>query len=204
MAEAVRVSTSAASSDESAQRTSALPAATLNALMPLVFEELRSIAARALRRERADHTLHPTALVNEVYLRLCRGGGLSEGHWQSRAHFFGAAALAIRRILVEHARRRSAARRGGGATAHHLNAEAITDPADRTGGIDVLELESALEALGRLDPRLLHVAQLRLYGGLTMEEVAFITGRARRTVEQDWAVARAWLRRALASDGLVP
>lgn len=165
-------------------------------ILPEVYRDLRSLAARALRRERSDHTLQPSALVNEVYLRLYGGPGADTGHWQSRAHFFGAAALAIRRILVEHARHRAARKRGGG-SGRRIPLDAMDSAPVCRGDVDVLELEGALEALGQLDPRLLHVAQLRLYGGLTMDEIALVSGRAKRTIEQDWALARAWLRREL-------
>jgi len=164
-------------------------------LLVEVYDELREIAGRLLRRERIGHSLQPTALVNELYLRL---DPERRANWESRAHFFGAASQAIRRILVEHARRRSAAKRS--TSGERFSLEAVDGESDQHV-VDLLELEDALGALERTDPRLVQVVQLRYFGGLTMDEVARFTGRAKRTVENDWALARAWLRRRLEPGG---
>jgi len=171
------------------------PMSSTDHLIAEVYDELKSLAEQAMRRERIGHTLQPSAIVNELYLRLDPGG---RAKWESRAHFFGAAASAIRRILIEHARRRGAHKRTAGGQRISLDAaDDIKDPA----GIDLLELDDALKALERVDPRLLQVVQLRYFGGLTMEEIAQVTGRSKRTIESDWALARAWLKRHLTGDG---
>lgn len=163
-------------------------------LFEAVHGELRVIAARLFRNERANHTLQPTALVHEAYLRLVDATGIRP---ESRAHFFGIAARAMRQILVDHARRRAAAKRGGGAERVTLTAEEF-GAEDRE--FELLELEEALERFAELDPRAAHAAELRLFGGLTGAETATLLGVSRRTAEGDWAMARMWLSRELRGD----
>jgi RNA polymerase sigma factor (TIGR02999 family) len=157
-----------------------------DALISAVYQELRKIAGSLMRGERPGHTLQPTALVNEAYLRLVGG----ESKWENRAHFFGAAARAMRRILVEHARQRQAARRGGEAervtfTDIQVQAE---DPQ-----MDLLSLDEALGALQEVDPRLVKVVELRYFAGCGLEETAEMLGVSAATVKRDWNYARAWL-----------
>jgi RNA polymerase sigma factor (TIGR02999 family) len=157
-------------------------------LMPVVADELRAIAAGLLRRERSDHTLHPTALVNEAWMRLFQGqtGTGPEG----RKHFFALAAKVMRQVLVDHARRRGRAKRGGGDEPLPLD-EALAMVAIE--GVDVLDLSTALEELAGLDERQARVVELRFFGGLEAEEVADVLGVSLSTVERDWRAARAWL-----------
>jgi len=166
--------------------------AALDRLVPLVFDELRRLAQSYLRRERADHTLQPTALVNEAYLRLVDQQGL---RWQSRAHFFGIAANLMRQILVDHARRRAAEKRGG-ADLQRLSltqAERVVGRAD----VDVLALNEALDRLAEFDPQQARIVELKFFAGLTIEETAEVLGVSHATVERDWKLARAWLKREL-------
>jgi RNA polymerase sigma factor (TIGR02999 family) len=162
--------------------------AALERLMPLVYQELRRLAASYLRVERPDHTLQPTALVHEAYLRLVDQRGVN---WQNRAHFFGIAAQMMRRILVDHARRRQAAKRD--ATALRLEAnggEAGRDP-------ELLALDQALCGLESLDARQARIVELRFFGGLTVEETAEVAGVSPATVKREWRTARAWLAREI-------
>ncbi|MDP7008700.1 MAG: sigma-70 family RNA polymerase sigma factor [Phycisphaerales bacterium] len=160
----------------------------LNELMPEVYEELRQIAERSMQHERANHTLQATALVNEIYLRL---GHQEEAKWQSRAHFFAAAAQSIRRILIDHARKKGANKRGGGRSRVPLE-----DAIGIGGGdeVELLDLDEALSELEQLDARAAKVVALRFFGGLNMEEVATVLGVSKRTAEGDWTTAKAWLR----------
>ena len=165
--------------------------AAFDRLVPLVHDELRVIAARLLRHEAPGHTLQPTDLVHEAYIKLA-SGALPD--WQNRAHFFGIASNTMRRLLVDHARRRKAAKRGGGIAPLRVTNERI--------GVDLsldelLSLDDALERLGAMDPRLLQVVERRFFGGLTEEEVAESLGVTARTVQRDWARARAWLYKEL-------
>ncbi|MCL4820968.1 MAG: sigma-70 family RNA polymerase sigma factor [Vicinamibacteria bacterium] len=163
----------------------------LASLVPVVHAELRRMAARELRRERGDHTLQPTALVNEAFLRLA---GQRQVRWQSRAHFFGVAARVMRRVLVDHARRRSASRRGAAPVRVELTeATRIADGPD----LDLVALDAALDALARQDPRQARGVELRFFGGLTVEEAAEVLDVAPSTVKLDWQMARAWLLRRL-------
>jgi RNA polymerase sigma factor (TIGR02999 family) len=166
-----------------------------NELFPLVYEELRQIAARFLGSERAGHTLQPTALVNEAYLRLI---GPNESGWESRAHFFGAAAQAIRRILVDHARTKHAAKRGG-----HLEREsvALESIAGEVENVDMVALDEAMERLAKFDAQKAKVVELRFFGGLTGEETATALGISASTVARDWQFARVWLKRELEGQG---
>jgi RNA polymerase sigma-70 factor, ECF subfamily len=158
-----------------------------------VYTELRTIAARYLRRERKSHTLQPTALVHEVYLKLV---GQTRVEWQGRAHFLAIAARAMRQILVDHARRRRAAKRGGNqlriALDDNLVVELKSDP-----DVDLLALEDALAKLTKLDPRQARMIELRFFGGLSVAEAATAMGMPKRSVEREWTMVRAWLRREL-------
>ena len=160
-------------------------------LFPLVYEELRGLAGGLLRRERADHTLQATALIHEAWIRLCDQTRLGA---QDRAHFVAIAARSMRQILVDHARRRNAGKRGGGRERVDLDA-ALAFHEGR--GLDVLALHEALERLAALDARRSRIVELRFFGGLTIEEVGVVLGLAPKTVEGDWYLARAWLRREL-------
>lgn len=161
-------------------------------LMPLVYDEIRAIAGAMMRHERSDHTLDPTALVHEAYVRLA---DQNRTEWQGRAHFLSVAATVLRRVLVDHARERNAAKRGGGwqrVTLTDADASAAT-PLD----VDVLALDDALTRLAALHERQSRVVTLRFFGGLTSIETAHVLGVARATVADDWTIARAWLSREL-------
>ena len=165
-----------------------------DALIPLIYNELRRIARRHLWRERPDHTLQSAALVNEAYLRLIRQ---EPPEWQNRAHFFGVAAQLMRHILVDHARNRLAAKRGAGAPRLSLNPE-IALP--QKPEVDLVALDSALNKLATLDPQLSRLIELRFFGGLSIEETAVVLGVSPATVKREWATARAWLQRELKKD----
>jgi RNA polymerase sigma factor (TIGR02999 family) len=155
--------------------------------MPLVYDELRQLAKRAMRRESAGHTLQPTALVHEVYLRLVDSKTVS---WQNRAHFFGVAATLIRRILVEHARRRDAVKRGSGQTKISLD-EAISFAEE--SDVNLIALDDALTDLAAVDLRQSRIVELRFFGGLNIEETAAVIDVSPRTVKREWSMAKAWL-----------
>ena len=159
-------------------------------LMPLVYDELRRLADSYLRRERPDHTLQPTALVHEAYLRLVD----QTVELQNRAHFFGVAAQVMRCILVDHARAHQAAKRGGGA--HKLSLDEVAELAEGQA-VDLIALDDALKALAALDPQQSRVVELRYFGGLTVEEAAEVLGVSPATVKRDWTTARAWLHREI-------
>ena len=159
-------------------------------LAEAVYAELRRLARRHLRGERPEHSLTPTALVHEAYLKLV---DQRRARWQNRAHFFAIAAHVMRRILVDHARARAAAKRDARATIALDEATVATAPTD----IDLLALDAALDKLGRLDPRQGRLVELRFFAGLTVEETATALGVAPITVHRDWALARAWLFREL-------
>ena len=160
-------------------------------LMPLVYAELRKRAAAYLRRERPGHTLQPTALVHEAYLRMA---GQDRAAWKNRAQFFGVAACMMRRILVDHARALNMAKRAG----RLINVELQDDHAVVAApGIDVLALDEALTRLAAFDARKTAVAELRFFSGLSVEETAQVLGVSVATVEREWQVARAWLYSAL-------
>ena len=165
----------------------------LDQLMPIVYGELRAVAARHLRRERQDHTLQPTALVNEAYLRLMGPVGMAP---QNRSHLFALAARAMRQILVDHARKKQADKRGAGATMVTLP-DALQAP--QRSIIDVLALNEALDALAALDPRLSKVVELKFFAGLNVGEIAAALGVSQATVERDWTAAKAWLHQRLTS-----
>jgi RNA polymerase sigma-70 factor (ECF subfamily) len=172
-------------------RASSGDAAATEELFPLVYDELRTLAASFLAHEKAGHTLQPTALVNEAYMRLVGPGDVT---WDSRAHFFGAAARAIRRILTDHARSRGRQKRGGGAGRVPLeDAALVTDGPN----LDLLSLDEALTRLSVLDAQKARVVELRFFGGLTEEETARALAVSVSTVTRDWRFARAWLRREM-------
>ena len=156
-------------------------------LWPLVYDELRRLAASYLQRERPDHTLQPTALVHEAYLRLI---DQSRVDWKNRAHFCAVASDMMRRILVDHARKHQAVKRGGGQTRISLD-EAVSFPQDVE--IDVLAVDEALLDLARLDPQQGRLVELRFFGGLTLDETAEVMGISRSTVQREWNMAKAWL-----------
>ncbi len=162
-------------------------------LMAVVYEDLRGVARRRLRAERLDHSLAPTALVHETYMRLV---DVRRVHWQNRAHFFAIAARLMRQILVDHARAHGAAKRGGAGwkvlLADHVGA---TMPRD----VHLLDLDAALGKLAAIDARLGHLVELRFFGGLTVEEAAEVLGLSPATVKRDWTRARAYLFRDLRS-----
>jgi RNA polymerase sigma factor (TIGR02999 family) len=160
-------------------------------LMPLVYDALHRRAAAYLRRERRDHTLQATALVNEVYLRLVDQRRID---WQNRAQFYGVAAGMMRRILVDHARGRRMAKRPGRWVRVSLHdGAAAVDPPDA----EILDLDAALTRLAGIDPRKTRIAELRFFGGLSLQETAHLLGLSIASVERDWQVARAWLYAAL-------
>ncbi len=161
------------------------------ALIPLVYNELRRLARLHLRRERPDHTLQSAALVHEAYLRLIRQ---DHPQWQNRAHFFGVAAQLMRHILVDHARNRAAAKRGAGAPRLSLDEE-VALPQARD--VDIVALDDALNQLAALDPQQSRVVELRFFGGLSIEETSVVLGISPATVKREWATARAWLQREM-------
>ncbi len=166
----------------------------LNQLLPLVYAELRRVAARQLRTERPDHTLQPTALVHEAYLRLV---DQRQVDWRNRAHFFGVAAQVMRRILVDHARRHGANKRGQGVRCVSMDeAQDVAAPNE----IPVLALDHALDRLAKVDAELTRIVELRAFGGLTIEEAAHVLGVSPSTAKRDWRTAKAWLNRELAPD----
>ena len=165
--------------------------AAFDKLMGLVHPELRRIARRYMRGERAGHTLESAALVNEAYLRLV---DVTTIDWQSRAHFFAVAAQSMRRILVDHARNRNYAKRGG------VQQKLSLSEADRFANkpdVNLVALDDALKALAAMDERLSMIVELRFFGGLTIEEAAEVLGVSHTIVERDWSIARAWLRREI-------
>ena len=159
----------------------------LEALMPLVYNELKRMAGSYLRRERPDHTLQSAALVNEAYLRLV---DQTQTRWQNKAHFYGIAAQMMRRILADHARGHNAAKRGAGMPELQLD-EAIVQAQSRS--VDVLGLEEALQKLEKVDPQQGRIVELRFYAGVSIEDTAHVLGISPSTVKRDWAAARAWL-----------
>lgn len=162
-------------------------------LLPLVYDELRRLAASHLANEQPGQTLQPTALVHEAYLRLV--GGSNPEHWNSRGHFFGAAAIAIRRILVENARRKQSLKRGGSLSRQQMDDDiplALTEPRE-----DLLALNEALDQLAISHSQAAELVQLRYFAGLTLEEAADYLGMGSRTAQRLWSFARAWLRREM-------
>jgi len=166
-------------------------ASALDALVPLVYGDLRRLAAYYLRRERPDHTLQPTALVHEVYLRLA---GQAPVNWEGRTQFFAIAARLIRQVLVQHARRHRAAKRGG--AGRGLSVTGVDGLSERRP-VELLALDDALRALSSVDPQKGRIVELRFFAGLTVEEVAGLLGVAPITVKREWRLTKAWLRREL-------
>jgi len=168
-------------------------AAALESLTQIVYEELRRLARRQLQRERREHTLQSTALVNEAFLRLIRHPNVE---WQDRAHFFAVSSQLIRRILVDHARQRVAAKRDGGIRVAELQ-DGMAQTNQRPE--ELIALDAALEELAKLDPLQSQVVELRFFSGLSMEETAEVMGLSARTVARYWATARLWLMRELSA-----
>lgn len=167
----------------------------LNRLLPAVYAELRRLARRELLRERANHSLEPTALIHELYLGLI---DQRRTKWENRAHFFAIAAQLMRRILVDHARARHALKRGGGAGVVQI--DAADDAADDAPGpshVDLLDLDQALERLSARSPEQGRIVEMRFFAGLTVEETAHVLGRSPRTVKREWRLARAFLFREI-------
>lgn len=165
--------------------------AALDALMPLVYGELRRLARQYLQRERSDHTLQSTALVHEAYARLV---GQNLPDWQNRAHFFGVAAQLMRQILVDHARNHRAAKRGGSIC--KLPLDDVDSHASETD-VDVVALDDALRSLAKLDPQQSRVVELRFFAGLSIADTSEVLGISPSTVKRDWNTARVWLYREL-------
>jgi RNA polymerase sigma factor (TIGR02999 family) len=164
----------------------------MDRIMPIVYAELRRLARRQMAREPAGHTLQPTALVNEAYLRLV---DLRRMRWQNRAHFFALASTLMRRILVDCARARHSGKRGAGVRAVTLNDQVLVPSGRPT---DLVALEDALTSLRAFAPRQERIVELRFFGGLTVDETAEVLGLSRDTILRDWKLAKAWLHRTLA------
>jgi len=162
-------------------------------LVPLVYQELRRLAARFLQDERVGHTLQPTALVHEAYLRLCG----QHAEWQNRAHFMAVAGQLMRRILVDYARQRVASKRGGGEQPIDLENCELGVNVDQTE--EILAVDESLERLAQLDSQQARVVELRYFGGMTVEETAETLNISARTVKREWAMAKAWLRLEISS-----
>jgi RNA polymerase sigma-70 factor, ECF subfamily len=156
-------------------------------LLPLVYAELRRLAGRYMRRERPDHTLQATALVHEAYLKLVND---PTAKWQNRAHFFGIAAQVMRHILVDHARGHGREKRGGGWQVVSLDETPLFSPEKAQ---ELLNLDESLQRLTKLDPRQGRIVELRFFGGLTIEETAYVMGISQKTVNREWSMAKAWL-----------
>lgn len=156
-------------------------------LIPMVYDELRRLAGGYMRRERGDHTLQPTALVHEAYLKLVAQRSVD---WKSRAHFFGIAAQVMRRILVDYARGHLREKRGGGQRAVPMDETLVFAPEQ---SLELVKLDEALERLAKLDPRQGKIVELRFFGGLTVEQTAELLGISPKTVKRDWSMAKAWL-----------
>ena len=161
--------------------------AAVDALLPLIYDELRSLAANYLRRERPDHTLQPTALVHEAYLRMV---DQTQVNWQNRAHFFGVAAQMMRRILVDHARAHTAEKRGSDFQKLSLD-ENIDKTVERSA--ELIALDDALKELAEMDEQKSRIVELRFFGGLSIEETAEVMGVSAPTVKRQWRMAKAWL-----------
>lgn len=167
----------------------------LDNLMPLVYDDLRRLAAGYMQREPAGQSLQPTALVHEAYVRLI---DQRQVRWRNRAHFFGIAAAMMRRILVDHARARRAEKRGGGWERVTLDENEM--PAGGSRDVDVLALHESLERLGAFDPRQERLVELRYFGGLSIEEAAEVIGISAATLVREWTIAKAWLRADLSGE----
>ena len=175
------------------EQASAGDAAARATLFDVLYRELRRLAESVMRAERANHTLQPTALVHEAFLKLAG----NEGRFESRAHFLGVAAAAMRRVLVDHARGRNAQKRGSGATLVTVN-DLDDLPRQAPDDIDLVVLDDALSRLTALDSRQGQIVELRFFGGLSVEETAAVVGVSERTIKREWQTSRAWLRREIA------
>jgi RNA polymerase sigma factor (TIGR02999 family) len=164
----------------------------LDRLLPTVYAELHRMAARYLRGERVDHTLQPTALINEAYLRLIDSNSVT---WENRAHFFGIAAQVMRRILVDHARQHRADKRGG--EFKKVPIDAANELASKQEDIDLVALDAALTRLAEVDPELSKLVELRYFAGLTIEDAAQVMSMSLGTAKRRWTAAKAWLRREI-------
>ena len=167
--------------------------AALDEMLPSIYGELRRLAEVYLNRERPDHTLQPTALVHEAYIRLIQQRQVD---WRNRAQFLGIAAHVMRRVLLHHAESRSAGKRDGGRQRVTLDEALAT--VEQAATVDMIDMNAALDRLAALDERQARVVELRVFGGLTIDETATVTGVSAATVKRDWDVARLWLRRELA------
>jgi RNA polymerase sigma factor (TIGR02999 family) len=165
-------------------------------LLALVYPELRRLAGAYMRRERAGHTLQPTALVNEAFIRL---SGEPRGGWQDRAHFIAVSAQAMRRVLVDHARARAARKRGGEDVRIPFIEAEVAGEGD---GLETLAIHEALEQLAKLNQRQARVVEMKYFGGMSGEEIALVLGVSERTAKRDWEAARAWLHAQLGRGGL--
>ena len=163
----------------------------LDALLPVVYEELRKQAARYLRRERPGHTLQTTALIHEAYMKLVDQKNV---HWQNRAHFFGIAAQLMRRILVDHARTKKRAKRGGSNIRVSFNDANVPAPSQN---FDIVAVDEALARLSEIDEQQSRIVELRFFSGLTVEETAEVLAISPATVKRDWSMAKAWLHREI-------
>jgi RNA polymerase sigma-70 factor, ECF subfamily len=173
----------------------------LERLIPVVYDELHMLASRYLSRERSNHTLQPTALVNEAYVKLA---GQRAVDWQNRAHFFGIAAHLMRRILVDRARHVRRSKRGGNVPKLSIDEAEPSAPASAVDPVDAFALDRALSRLEAIDQQQGRIVELRFFGGLTIQETAEVMGLSAGTVKRDWAVARAWLYRAITGDAPPP
>jgi len=163
----------------------------INELMPVVYDDLHVLAERILRREKKGHTLQPTALIHEAYLRLV---DQSRVGWKGKTHFFALCATSMRRILVDHARKRKASKRGGEARRVDFDIGLLGDD---TEDEDILAVDDAIIKLANFDPKLARIVELRFFSGLTVADVAEVLQESKRSVEREWSMARAWLRREL-------
>ncbi len=170
------------------------PTPAVDALIPGVYDDLRQIAERYFRDERQDHTLQPTALVHEAYLRLIDQTRIT---WQGRTHFLAVCAQTMRRVLVDYARGRRRQRRGGGKRTVEINDDATVRGLSEA---DILDLSDAIDALAKLDQRQAAIVELRYFGGMTVEEVASALDTSKRTVEGEWTHAKAWLRQTFEAE----
>ena len=165
--------------------------AAVRAVLPIIYDELRALAGAYFERERDDHTLQPTAVIHEAYIRMV---DQNRSHWNDRAHFFRMAAKIMRQILIEHARKHGTAKRGGGRLGVTLQADMVPD---ERKSLDVLDLNEAMTELASHDERKAQVVELRFFGDLSASEIADALGISVATVERDWLMARAWLKRWL-------
>jgi RNA polymerase sigma factor (TIGR02999 family) len=170
----------------------------LGELVPLVYGELRRLARLALSRERSSHTLQPTALVHEAFLRLVPQQ--SKG-WQSREHFFAVCAQMMRQVLVDHARRRRARKRGAGGILVALQEGTVAEPAADERSVDLLYVDQALTDLAAIDERRARLVEMRYFAGMTIREISLVTGRPEWDIKKDWTLAKAWLARRLKKAG---